>query len=117
MPLFWLKEALEQLDLPKLAMCPANGCTATCTLEHDPEKVVLKESEPLCVLDVPLHVLAFATFVIIVLGATIIAKILATKRTVAINRFTLIIHGIAIYKNACFLPSIKKVFYQKLRIC
>jgi hypothetical protein len=61
-------------------MCPANGCTATCTLEHDPEKVVLKESEPLCVLDVPLHVLAFATFVIIVLGATIIAKILAAKR-------------------------------------
>jgi hypothetical protein len=76
-------------------MCPANGCTVTCTLEHDPVKVVLKESEPQCVPDVPLHVLACAIFVIIVVVRFRI-KTPVAETTITINKAALIIHVIAL---------------------
>jgi hypothetical protein len=46
--------------------------------------------------ELPLQLNAFATLVIIVVGARIIAKTLAVEMAIAINRVTLIIHVIAL---------------------
>jgi hypothetical protein len=63
-------------------------------MEQLPERELLWLKEPGVPEAETLHLIAFATFGVIV-GAKIIAKILAVEMAVAINRVTLIIHVIA----------------------
>jgi hypothetical protein len=59
--------------------------------------VTLDVEDGVCAVDeLLLQVYAFATFVIIVVGAKIIAKRLAVEMAIAINRVTLIIHVLSL---------------------
>ena len=93
----WLADTPVQLELiPPCCRAVNNICPSAAPVEQDPEVVVLADRPgPVCVLSDTLHVLAFATFVIVVVVATIRAKTLAAEMAIAINRVTLFIHVIS----------------------